>query len=201
MPKFKVIISLALEVENPCDEDGAWRVHTFSDKGFFDLTSDCNREVFFPLNKGQDGHIAAVGVRSRLKAGTAFIISVEEHSDIIYSIAAKQDDFGHCDGIMVWEGDRRDLPTAYHEREQKAEWFLEHYTEWANGWCYDYEIQDENGKQIYGEANFIGFDSMCKSIRMNLPTGVTKDDVEFEDPFDMVRFCHFFDQEGQLCPP
>lgn len=82
------------------------------------------------------------GLRRKLKAGTAFILSCYQHSGIVWSLIGEgmQDKFDTAQvaGLLLQKGRRGE---TYAHREQRAREFLETYNAWRNGEIYVAELQ------------------------------------------------------------
>ena len=90
------------------------------------------------------------GLRRKLEAGTAFILSCYQHSGIAWSLMGEgmQDRFDTAQvaGLLLQKGRRGE---TYAHREQRARDFLEAYNAWCNGEIYVAELQS----YLEGEEN------------------------------------------------
>lgn len=128
-----------------------------------------------------------IGLRRKLKVGTAFFLSYYEHGDCIWRL---QDivkptpytawDTTYYGGILIWEEPIKNLGAkTLEDRQKDASAFLDIYTNWANGAVYSYFINDEDEKEIAHGTGFYTEKSLFEDISFNLPEGTKFEDVEF----------------------
>lgn len=115
---------------------------------------------------------ANIGIRRKLKTGTAFILSYFEHGNCVWGLKGEthncQWDTARIAGILFWEGKSKELPKSYEEREEWARSFLKEYTEWCNGNCYYFRIEDMEENILDSCGGFIGDDGLADDIKGNL---------------------------------
>lgn len=175
------------DAENPLEYDG-WRVVSFSRRHqnfgspekYFGETEDGER---YPL----------IGLRSKLRAGTAFLLSYYEHGSCVWSLRGEGPrcrwDSVDVAGVLLWEGDIRNLgPRDYSGREKDARTVLEAYTDWCNGMAMWYSIGDAEGdKSFAGCGGIFGTDSLAELLVEDLSAHALEVgcvDVDFIDPRD-----------------
>lgn len=132
--KRKIIVTLMHDEGSDEPEDNGWKLYSFSRRH----RSYKNPDSFFP---------PTIGFRSKLRAGTAFVLSYFEHSNCKWSLKNEgpQDPWDSVGvaGVLVWEGQPvKDLPKTYAERQNWARQFLETYTCWCNGEVYGYGVSE-----------------------------------------------------------
>lgn len=122
--------------ESP-NEWGTWRLSSFN-----------YRHYSFRHPEGlitREGEGATVGIRRKLKAGTAFVLSYFEHGDCVWSLKGEGPQC-QFDGVRVAGYLEclvpKYLPKGYAAREAAARAFLETYTKWANGRVYYLKVVD-----------------------------------------------------------
>lgn len=127
--------------ENPCDWN-EWRVVSFN-----------RRHINFAPAEGyvrRDGEPVHIALRSKLNAGTAYVLSYYEHGDSAWMLAHSQEwantpdkqwDGTSVAGILLWEGKPNDIGKTPEERWNAARSFIETYTAWCNGHVYAYSIE------------------------------------------------------------
>jgi hypothetical protein len=150
----KLILEHDSDVENPCGkQDGwGWVVHSFNRRH-----SNCTDPSDF-LNR--DGSGVNIGIQRRLDCGTAFLLSCYEHSGCAWSLQGEgtqcQWDTTRTAGIMIWQGKAKDAGKNLKEREERARSSISVYSDWANGTCYYFRLEDEDGEEIAGSGGYIG---------------------------------------------
>jgi hypothetical protein len=126
------------DVSSP-SEWGGWKLWSFSykHKNFH------ARQAFLT----DEGEPADIGIRRRLDTGTAFLLSYYEHSLCRWSLRGEGPscrwDSVRTAGILLWDGNVRDLPRGYEARRESARDFCESYTAWANGEVYGYMVSED----------------------------------------------------------
>lgn len=150
----KYVVRASYDTPYDCPNDwGCFEVKIF---GCRDL-NNCKREDFY-----DDNDNLAIGMRSKLRAGTAWPVAVRHYSGTdggYYSVADKEDD---CDGFIIFTPDYV-KGVSLEERKRYAKQDLETYQEWANGEIYYVEITTEDGREvdscggIYGDHGLKAF--------------------------------------------
>jgi len=156
MKNVNLTIAHDPDVECPSDWDG-WKLYSFS-------TRHINFKHPEEAGIGRDGQGLFLGIQSKLKAGTAFVLSYFEHGGCVWSLMGEgpqcQWDSVRVAGLLYWDGKPKDVGKDYAERRKSAIGFLEQYTEWANGECYYYVIEDaDTGETLDSCGGFIGGES------------------------------------------
>ena len=137
MRKF-IVKLFSSDVEDPTSwDDLGWKVHSFSSRH----RSYTNPDTLFP-----DGR-PSIGLRSKLAAGTAFVLDYSEHGSCAWVLHNRgyRDPFDSVSGagLLVWEGKPCDLAKTKEERAKAAAQFLETYTCWCNGDAYGFSVDEE----------------------------------------------------------
>jgi len=114
--------------------DGQWTLYSFSSRHLSHRSPD----HFLP---------PSIGLRRKLKAGTAFLLSYFEHGNCVWSLQDEgpqcEWDSVKCAGILLWEHPVGDMGAkTYEDRAKDARSFLETYTAWCNGEVYGFMIDD-----------------------------------------------------------
>lgn len=148
--------------ESPAENDLSWKPYSFNNRhnnfkkpeelGFVD-----------PMD---------VGLRNKLKAGTAFVLGYFEHGRCIWHISGDipmgtQGDYrwDGCNvaGLLLWEHDPKEMGAKTKEARQKdAEAFLEEYNAWCNGDIYGYVVEGRDGEVLDSCWGFIGDMDYCR---------------------------------------
>jgi hypothetical protein len=150
----RLILKNDSDVENPCGkQDGwGWVVHSFNRR-------HTNFEDPFEFLK-QDGSGANIGIQRRLDCGTAFLLSCYEHGGCAWSLKGEGTqcrwDTTQYAGIMIWQGKAEDAGKTLKEREERARVAISVYTDWADGNCYYFRLEDMAGEELDSCGGFIG---------------------------------------------
>jgi hypothetical protein len=149
------------DTDNPTDGDLCWTIHSFNRRH----RNYKNPNEIFPPN---------AGLRKKLKAGTAFILSCYEHGGISWmlkdspewgSTPDKQWDGTSVAGIMLFEHCAREMGAKdYEGRQEDAKSALDEYNDWVNGRCFYYSIEDNSGKVDDSCGGFIGTKWFAESV-------------------------------------
>lgn len=138
---------------------------------------------------------ANVGINSKLRAGTAFILSCFEHGNCQWGLQGEvfqcQWDTAQVAGILVWEQDVGNLgPKTYKDRQQDARIFLETYTNWANGNVYGYILETEDGKDVDSCWGYYGDEDLKSAIKeaMGKEDKIVRIKGEGKDMFSLSEF-------------
>jgi len=157
-----------------------------SDWGRWKLVSFSKRHASFSgpaayiagLNQFGEPIPANIGIRRRLQAGTAFVLSYFEHGQCVWSLMGEGPqcrwDGVPVAGILLWDGG---TPPPAEHREADARQFLRTYTAWANGECYWYALEDDQGETIDSCGGFFGLEDALRIARAALPVGHEITDV------------------------
>jgi len=158
-----ITISNDPDVENPCEND-QFKIYSFCTRhSNFTHPSELNLGA---LDSSGQPTISNIGLRRKLEAGTAFILSYYEHGLGCWSLQGEgnncQWDSTRIAGLMVWEGKATDIGKNRNDRAKAARSFLEVYNDWCNGNTYAYDIKeydeenDEEGEDISSCCGYIG---------------------------------------------
>lgn len=163
-----VEISHDPDVENPCEEDGAWRLYSFSSRHL----SYRHPRDFVPNGE------PSLALRNKLKAGTAWMLSYFEHGQCEWMLSDEPRgalagdwrwDGVDVAGVLVWEHPLEELgPRTKQDRRADAAAFVETYTGWCNGETYGYTITDAEGREVGGNSGFIGADHLRSALLEDL---------------------------------
>lgn len=179
-------LTLRVEHDNDCDGplewDGQWTLHSFSTRH----SNYKDPEELGLSLEVRDGMpvIKNPGLRRKFERGLAFIVSCYQHGGIVWSIKGTgpqcRFDTAQIGGLLVWDNPPSDMGAKTPEdRRKDAESFLRTWNSWANGECYWYSIEDEDGETVDSCGGFIGsgddLDYMWEAIR----SAVGGDDLDF----------------------
>ncbi len=150
----KLILEHDSDVENPCGQEEGWGWVVYS----FNRRHTNFKDPFEFLKR--DGSGANVGIQRRLDCGTAFLLSCYEHSGCSWSLKGEgfqcQWDTTQYAGIMIWQGKSKDAGKTVKEREERARKAISVYSDWANGTCYYFRLEDMGGEELDSCGGFIG---------------------------------------------
>jgi len=160
----KLILEHDSDVENPCGKelcDGwGWVVHSFNKRH----TNYTDPSEFLK----RDGSGVNIGIQRKLDCGTAFLLSCYEHSGCAWSLKGEGTqcrwDTTQYAGIMIWQGKAKDAGKTVKEREERARKAISVYTDWANGTCYYFRLEDMEGEEIDSCGGFIGDDDLKAAV-------------------------------------
>ena len=197
-----VTIDTSHSPESPCEFDG-WKLHSFARNKF---VTDCDPEEYV------GGYTAGVvtpankTLAKKLAAGLAFWLSYFEHGDGQWSLKGEgmqcRWDTASLAGILVWEWKAKDLgPKTPAERREDARKFLDRYSQWANGYVYDWEVREPGQEEPVDDgagSDWIGTDYMIAAIRAavgnrsviargDLSWMLSKSDFSLVDEEDLVE--------------
>lgn len=137
--KYVVKLHNDFDSESPCDW-GNFDVKIFN-SGFRGDLDNAEREDFYDENDN-----LTIGMRSKLRAGTAFPVGVRHYSGTdggYYSVT----DIDNADGFILF--DKAYVKgESYERRKGYAEGDLETYQQWCNGEVYWCEITTADGREI-----------------------------------------------------
>lgn len=160
--KVRLVIDYDENCQSPT-EWGEWNVYSFRilDSNF----ADPSKLGFDPLT---------IGMRRKLNVGTAFLLEYYEYNDCLWrlsnvsiplDIGIRWDEI-KASGLLIWEGQTCSLKgLSYQERRTRAKRFLEVYTDWCNGYCFEFIAFDAITEEIVDCcAGFIGAGAMEREI-------------------------------------
>lgn len=125
---------------------GTFSISIF-DSGFRgDLNTGKSRDEYY-----DDNDNLTIGMRSKLRAGTAFAISVAHYGNSDGGFYTIIDNASEADGFIEFEPDYI-KGVSYDDRRKYAQQDVSIYQQWCNGEVYSYVITDEHGDTI---------DSLC----------------------------------------
>ena len=109
-----------------------------------------------------------IGLRRRLAVGLAFWLSYYEHGLCRWSLRGEGPqcrwDSVDIAGLLLWTGKPAALGAKSHEnRAQDTRHFLEEYTDWCNGNCYWFSLEDDH-KLLDACGGFIGTEQLSEAI-------------------------------------
>ncbi len=149
------------DTESPCEYDG-WKLYSFK-RGYDD-----------PYQFFKHDGTPQTGFANKLRVGTAFLLSCFEHGSIHFYLQGEGSpggwyglfDYADLAGALVWEQPVKNLgPKKYADREKDARAFLEKYNDWANGQCYWFSLEDEEGEIIDSCGGYIGNDAIKETLK------------------------------------
>lgn len=188
---YKIKLLYSPDVESPCENDG-WKVYSFSTR---------HKNYADPEHFRDANGKTTLGIRNKLRAGTAFFLSYYEHGNCQWSLNGEGPycpwDSRNMAGIIVWEQDIDNLgPKTYEERESDARAFLKVYTDWVNGDIYFFSIE-QDGHPIDSCRGLIGDESLADAVRELLPNDATPDNTEFDgEAAWLTNYHNFFKKES-----
>lgn len=134
------------------------------------------------------------GLRSKLRAGTAFWLRYYEHGRCEWALAGEGSPGSGCPwdsvsraGILIWNGRPGDLGPSPEARRERARNLLEVYTAWANGDVYGYSVMEscgECGRSADVEDSCGGFYGTDASTEYMIDQALKSAGV----PFEQVRW-------------
>ena len=132
--------------ESPNDW-GIWRLSSFNFR---------HRNFIHPEGLiTREGEGASLGIRRKLKVGTAFVLSYYEHGGSVWSLMGEgpqcRFDSVRVAGYLEYL-EPKYLPRGYAAREALAHNFLKVYNKWANGQVFCLAVEDEDGTDELGEV-------------------------------------------------
>lgn len=170
--KLKIRIGYDHDTDNPTGNDGAWKLYSF-----------CSRHVNFkhPDNFFTENRKPKTKYSNKLRVGLAFLLGYHEHGNCQWALSGEQHpcdwDSVNVAGILVWEEPASNMgPKTKEDRVKDARAFLEEYTNWCNGECFYYSIEDENGEDCGGSGGLIGVETLFDCMSEDIETG---DEWEF----------------------
>lgn len=147
-----------------------------------------------------------IGIQTKIKAGTAFVLDYFEHGTCIWSLSGngpqcEWDQSRHA-GLLIWKGKPKDLGNTVAMRREAAKKMLEVYTEWCNGQCFWYNAETKDGEDISSCGGFIGDDHLFEHLKSEVlepgdyvvVQGECKDMVAYHDLGDDVKTVDDFDE-------
>lgn len=140
---------------------------------------------------------ANIGIKARLKAGTAFWVKLQQHSDSQWSLWTPEWGLSPA-GIVIWKGSRKDLPGTFYQRKESASHFVENiWTKWAEGHVYRWRLEDENGDDIedFGRDSEYDETQMFAEIRKALATFPKETVARLAVEGDAAWLTNYYDHE------
>ena len=133
-PKYKVVATIDDDThENPTEWSDEREVYSFNRRH----CSFKDPDDFGLTGRPPDVTSTRFGLRKKLEAGTAFILSCYQHSGIVWSLMGEgmQDrwDTAQVAGLLFQKGKRGE---SYEKRAERARDWLEVYNAWCNGEVY-----------------------------------------------------------------
>ena len=109
-----------------------------------------------------------IGLRRKLEVGLAFWLSYYEHGLCRWSLRGEGSqcrwDSVDIAGLLIWTGKPSDMGArTYEDRAKDARNFLEEYTDWCNGNCYWFSLEDHQ-KILDSCGGFIGTEPLTEAI-------------------------------------
>ena len=128
------------DVQNPLEHTD-WKVVSFSNR--HNNYEDPYNYLKDTAPEGKD-----IGIRRKLEVGTMFILSCYQHGSTQWGLQGEvcqcRFDTAQVAGLLIYEGDPKDIPKDFDEREKMARSLIKTYTQWANGEVYGYCLDSEN---------------------------------------------------------
>jgi|SRR5262252_893237 len=167
------------------DNDGMWTLHSFGRRhnNYKDPES-----LGLSLERDSDGWpiVRNPGLRRKLAVGLAFFVSYYEHGNSLWFMPGCGPscpwDSVRCAGLLVWDHKPADMGAkTLEDRRKDAAGCLAEYSAWANGECYGFQVDDEEGNDLGGCWGFIGSTEgvkyMLEEVKDCIPAGA---EVEVE---------------------
>jgi hypothetical protein len=161
MAKVTLRIEHDSDAENPTSFD-SWKPYSFSPRHSNHKSPE--DLGLFPLS---------IGMRRKLKTGTAFLLSYFEHGNSLWMLKNGTTPAGvefrwdgiRCAGLLVWEDTPKNLGAkTYADRTKDAQNFLDTYNAWCNGSCFGYSIDGADGEDYGSCWGFYESDYMLSEI-------------------------------------
>ena len=169
MNSYTLRVEYDTDTESPLEwEDGSgWRFCSFSRR---------HRAFVEPCELGLD----SVGMRRKFACDTAFMLSYHEHGNCAWSLLGGgprcQWDTVDGAGVLIWQGKPGDLNKSPAGRRAAAASWLEMYTNWCNGCCYWYSLEefDSDGELLRDDScgGFIGSDHFKACLEDEVFSGI-----------------------------
>jgi hypothetical protein len=148
----KLTLGNDTDVESPNEDGHGWRLYSFSTK---------HASFKHPENFNVRTN---PGLRSKFKAGLAHWLSYYEHGNCLWQLTEGRHvpgsdcpwDSVQYAGIVVFEGPAKDFKATPEVRKKSAAEFCRVFTEWSNGECYWFSVEDKDGNDLGGCGGFIG---------------------------------------------
>lgn len=106
----------------------------------------------------------SLGLRAKLRAGTAFECSYYEHGSCVWSLRGEGPrcpfDSVSLAGILILSDEGAKSIRGLEARRAAAESWLRRYTSWCNGEVFFLQLQDENGECIDSVGGILGVDAL-----------------------------------------
>jgi hypothetical protein len=158
--KYKVLIHQDDYSECP-NEWGCFEVKIFN-SGYHGDLNNCKMNEFYDENDNLN-----IGMRSRIKHGTAFPVGVRHYSNTdggFYSLADIED----ADGFILFDKEYI-KGESFERRREYAKGDLNTYQEWANGEVYIVSIEDMRGEVIDSLGGLYGTEGIKQFIEETIP--------------------------------
>ena len=167
---LSIEINYDVDTPNPCKYSG-WKLYSFSHRHnnfehpskFFSYVNALGNVV--PKN---------IGIDRKLKCNTAFVLSCFQHGPGCTHWSLKNEghqcpwDTAQIAGMLMWEDDPKNLSKVKETRKKIARSFLELYSDWCNGECYYYIIEND-GETIDSREGFIGSEHILAHLKDEHP--------------------------------
>jgi hypothetical protein len=156
------------DCENPLEYTG-W-THVDFRRGYGDDPRTI--DDFFERD-GVGGVRPHIGFRSKIKAGTAFVLDRYTHSGDHWYLHTGRDfmfdpggwDTSHYAGVLIHDGKPRDAGKDYKRREERAESCIDTFNDWLSGACYWFSLEGMDGFAYEDSCSgLIGYDNPCEMV-------------------------------------
>ena len=182
--KYRVKIGHDADCENPCDNCGAWKIYSFSNRHTnyrnpYDFLTESGKIRFEYQNKYRNGLL--------------FPLQYFEHGLCRWDISGHGPrcrwDSVQLAGVAVWEESPANMGAkTVADRAKDLSAQLEEYSNWCNGQCYWFEIENaETGESLDSCAGFIG-DYVIDGIRESLPDDATEENTEISSQYGFCAY-------------
>jgi hypothetical protein len=177
-PVVRLTIEQDCDCENPLDDRYGCEVKLLD---FRRRDGNASVDDYHDWSAKEKCYIPKLGLRAKLKAGTAIRLDYFEHGmsswfrtnggrDLPFDPGGW--DTSKCAGILWWKGKPNDLGKTPKERADNLDTWRESYNSWLTGDCYWFSIEPvEYTKYSDSCGGLLGYDNPCEMIAhdCNLP--------------------------------
>jgi len=165
---------------NPAtDYDLTWNIVSFSGYWRDSLTTDEDRDRYFPESENLIARYPTLALRRKLALGTSFIVDRNCY-DHTWTLAPHNDDWERVDGIALFDHKPSEMGAkTVEDRADDAKGFLTEYNAWITGDCYQYSVwpreSDEYGDRADACCGFLMNEWFVDMLRTELLPSLAND--------------------------